>query len=432
MALSMSRAIFVRRVFLSSIALASAAPAWAQSSEQGSEQSSAARPTDLPEQAAPDSEDEKVILAGPVPKPLDIKVVASQFLDSPIIGDAPNNLRYGGRVDGFITANASAIGGSSKLTLKLRPEIRWGEDSNGEIGLVPSNTALFRPEGRGKVDLSASLEYKWDSGTTLEVGKMNVLDTTAVTPLIESNGHFGFQNLGISLPPSGIAPNTMTGAMLTVPKGTMLYRLWVFDVDSQYQRSGLEDPFKNGAAFLAAATKIADIEGNPGFYTFALVGSTRDDFARDLLPSALTPPPQPIGTFGNESGELAVQLSAYQYVERYAEAPGKGWGVIARFQASMGDPTFLDYSGYLGVAGNPRFRPQDRFGLAYFQYSLTDELVEDVAFRLGLEDEQGIEAFYTYQFDEGFGLTVDMQVDDSAIAARATGVTVGLRLTAAF
>lgn len=435
MTICMGSASRVRRIFLGSIALVTAAPALAQASPEvelitashtlSADDASIAQGTGSPSTKAPSAE-------ASAPDPVDIKFVASHISDLPISGDAPSTLRYGGRIDGFIRANASAIGGSSRLTLNLRPEFRWGEDSNGEIGLVPGNTALFRGEGRGKVDLSASLEYKWKSGATLEVGKMNLLDVSAAIPLIESNGHFGFQNLGIALPPSGVAPNTVTGAMLTVPKGKTLYRLWVFDVDSQYQRSGFEDPFRNGVAFLASATKITSIAGNPGYYTFALVGSTRDDFARDILPSALTPPPQPIGTFGNESGELAVQLSAYQYVARYAEAPGKGWGIIARFQASMGDPTFLDYSGYFGVSGNPRFRPQDRFGAAYFQYSLTDELVEDVAFRLGLEDEQGVELFYTYQFADNHGLTFDLQIDDSAIAARKTGVTVGLRLTSVF
>jgi len=419
-------ASLARRAFFGAIALVTAVPVWAQSGLAEDEDVAQAAPATEPEQAPP------VLLTAPAPKPLDITLVASQFLDLPVSGDAPNTLRYGGRVDGFIRANANAIGGPSNLTLNLRPEFRWGEDSNGEIGLVPSNTALFRGEGRGKIDLSASLEYKWRSGTTLEVGKLNLLDVSAKIPLIESNGHFGFQNLGIALPPSGIAPNTITGAALTVPDDKMIYRLWVFDVDSQYQRSGFEDPFENGIAFLASATRIASLGGNPGFYTFALVGSTRDDFASDILPSALTPPPQPIGTFGNESGELAVQLSAYQYIERYPEAKGKGWGIIARFQASMGDPTFLDYSGYFGVSGNPRFRPQDRFGLAVFQYSLTDELVEDVAFRLGLEDERGLEAFYTFQFADKHGLTFDLQVDDSAIAARKTGVTVGFRLTSVF
>jgi porin len=119
-------------------------------------------------------------------------------------------------------------------------------------------------------------------------------------------------------------------------------------------------------------------------------------------------------------------------VKLYPEARGKGWGILARFQASMGDPTFLDYSGYFGISGNPRFRPQDRFGLAYFQYSLTDELVDDIAFRLGIEDETGVEAFYTHQIFDSVGLTANVQVVDSAVAFRDTGVTVGARLTTVF
>lgn len=446
MSLHISR-IAARCIFLTPIVLASTVPAWAHDAAgvYGPERLSV-EAEDVPqiettpaEGSVPAQGSAQPIVAAqssaPAPEaldPIDVKVVASQFLDAPVAGDAANTLRYGGRVDGYVRVNGRAVGASSKLTLNLRPEFRWGEDSNGAIGLIPSNTGLFRGEGRGKVDLSASLEYKWDNGTLLELGKLNVLDVTKVTPLKASNGHIGFQNLGISLPPTAIAPNTFTGAALTVPTKKVIYRLWVFDVDSQYQRSGLEDPFKNGVAFLASATRIANIGGDPGYYTFALVGSSRDDFARDLLPSALVPPPPPVGTFGDESGELAVQLSGYQYVERYPEAKGKGWGIMARFHATMGDPTFLDYSGYFGVAGNPRFRPQDRFGLVYFHYSLTNELVDDIAFRLELEDEQGVEAFYTYQFDDWLGVTANVQVVDSTIAARSTGVLAGLRLTTEF
>ncbi len=364
------------------------------------------------------------------PKPVDLRIVASQFVDVPVSGDASSTARYAGRVDGYLEVRGSAFGGPSNLTIKVRPEYSWGRDSNGEIGLIPGNTALFRPQGSGDFDLSASVEYQWNSGATLEVGKINLLDIAGELPIVASDGHFGFQNLGIALPPTGIVPNTITGAALLVPKGKMIYRLWVFDPDSQYQRTGFETGFESGVGFLASAAVRTRIGGMPGVYNVALAGSTRDQFAVDILPVALTPPPG--GTFGNESGELAVQLSAYQFIKLYPEARGKGWGILARFQASMGDPTFLDYSGYFGVSGNPRFRPQDRFGLAYFQYSLTDELVDDIAFRLGIEDEQGVEAFYTYSFADGFGFTANVQVVDSAIAFRSTGVTLGARLTAAF
>lgn len=370
--------------------------------------------------------------APPPPKPLDLRVVASQFVDVPVAGDARSLARYSGRVDGYFNIRGSYYGGPSNLTLKIRPEYTWGKTSNGAIGLIPGNTALFRPEGKGDFDLSASLQYQWRSGATLEVGKMNVLDTSGALPIVASDGHFGFQNLGLALPPTAVVPNTLTGAMLTVPSGKMIYRAWVFDPDSQYQRTGFETFFESGVGFMVAAARRTSVGGLPGVVNLAIVGSSRDRFAADILPRALTPPPQPIASFGDESGELAMQLSYYQFLKMYPEARGKGWGILARFQASSGDPTFLDYSGYFGVSGNPRFRPNDRFGLAYFHYSLTDELVDDIAFRLGIEDEQGVEAFYTYQFAKGVGLTASAQVVDSAVAFRDTGVTVGARLTTEF
>lgn len=385
-----------------------------------------------PAPAAPFALQGKALIPPSPPKPLDAKLVVSQFVDLPVAGDADDVLRYSGRADAYINIGGSNFGLDDSWKLTLRPEFTWGETSNGAIGLIPNNTALFRPEGAGDFDLSASITKTWKSGTSLTVGKINVLDISGQLPVVESDGHYGFQNLGLALPPTAVVPNTLTGAQLTVPTKNVIYRLWVFDPDSQYERTGFETGFESGVAFLGSATFIKRSRSKPGFYTVALVGSTRDTFAVDILPTALTPPPQPIATFGDESGELAVQLSGYQFLKMYPEAPGKGWGILARFQASTGDPTFLDYSGYFGVSGNPRFRPQDRFGLAYFQYSLTDELVDDIAFRLPLEDERGVEAFYTLGVGKGFEFTLNAQWIDSAVAVRDDGVLVGGRLTAAF
>ena len=369
-------------------------------------------------------------------KPYDIKLVVSQFVDVPAAGDANDVARYSGRADAYIKLGGSNFGLDDSWQLNLRPEFTWGKTSNGEIGLIPNNTALFRPEGAGDFDLSVNISKRWNSGTTLTFGKINVLDISGALPIVESDGHYGFQNLGLALPPTAVVPNTLTGVQLEIPTKNFIYRAWVFDPDSQYERTGFETAFESGVAFMAAAAYKARIGKMPGIYNLAVVGSTRDTFAVDILPSALTPPPQPTASFGDESGELAVQLSAYQFIKLYPEAPGKGWGILARFQASSGDPTFLDYSGYFGISGNPRKRPQDRFGLAWFQYSLTDELVDDIAFRLPIEDEWGVEAFYTVGFGgktgPNFQLTLNAQVIDSAVAVRDTGVLVGARLTAGF
>ncbi|MEL7444523.1 MAG: carbohydrate porin [Pseudomonadota bacterium] len=365
--------------------------------------------------------------ARPKPPSSDFKLVVSQFVDAPVSGSADDTVRYSGRADAYIDLRGSNWGLDDSWNLKLRPELRWGKDSNGVVGLIPNNTALFRPEGTDEFDLSLSVKKTWSSGASLEVGKVNVLDISGALPIVASDGHFGFQNLGIALPPTAVVPNTLTGALLEVPTKKVIYRLWMFDPDSQYGRTGFETAFESGVGFLASAAALTRFGGKPGVYNFALVGSTRSGPATDILPTALTPPPN--GNFGNEEGELALQLSGFQYLSLNPRARGKGIGLFARFQASMGDPTFLDYSGFFGISGNPINRPQDRFGLAYFRYSLTDELVDDIAFRLPIEDEQGVEAFYTFGLAKGWELTANVQVIDGAITFRDTGVIGGIRLT---
>ncbi len=375
-------------------------------------------------------EAETALPPGSSQSPFKSRIVASQFVDMPIAGDAAETVRYSGRVDGHFDIMGSAFGIDDSVSLKIRPEYTWGKDSNGLIGLIPANTALFRGENTGDFDLSLSLTKKWQSGATLTVGKVNVLDLGGKLPVVGSDGHDGFLNLSMALPPSAIIANTITGALLQVPTEKVLYRLWVFDPDTQYQRTGFETAFGSGVGFLGSVTFPVKIGGKPGYYALKLSGSTRDDINADSLPAALIPAPG--SPFGQERGEFAAVLAAYQYIGVYPEAPGKGWGVFGQIYLSNGDPTFLDKSGFVGVSGNPRFRPQDRFGAAWFRYSLTDGLVDALANRIPLQDEEGFEVFYTLGLSQNFRLTADVQVIDSAVAPRDTGVLAGLRLTAEF
>jgi porin len=364
-------------------------------------------------------------------KPLAARVVWSQFTDLPVAGDAEPTLRYGGKVDAYFDVAGSAFGADDSWKLHLHPEFRYGESANGLVGLLPSNTELFYPDSEGEAfDLSVNLTKTWSSGTRLTVGKVNVLDLAAKLPVVGGGGHEGFQNLGLALPPSAIVPGSLTGAMLAVPTRKALFRLWVFDPETQSQRSGLEDPFSEGVGFLGSVTFPVKVGGRRGYYALKLAGSTRDSVAADALPPALVPPPG--SRFGNRKGEVSAVLAAYQYIAEYPEQPGAGIGVFAQVYLSNGDPTFLDRSGFIGISGNPRARPQDRFGLTYFHYSLADGLVDTLASRVALEDEEGIEAFYTLQVADPLRVTADVQVVDPAIAARDLGVIGSLRFTATF
>lgn len=368
--------------------------------------------------------------APPAPSPVQHRLVFSQFTDIPVAGDADNVLRYGGKLDAYFDVKGSAFGMDDSLSLHIHPEFKYGESANGTLGLLPGNTQLFYPGDGDVFDLSLNLTKHWKSGASLTVGKMNILDLAEKLPVEGGGGHDGFMNLAMALPPSAIVPGSIIGAQLTVPTQKALYRLWVFDPEAQSKKTGFESPFDKGVAFLTSVTVPVKLGGKQGYYALKVAGSTRSVVAAEALPAALVPGPG--SPFGHRKGELSVVLAGYQFIQQYADHPGKGWGVFGQVYMSNGDPTFLDKSGFIGVSGNPHFRPQDRFGLAWFRYSITNGLVDALSGRLALEDEEGVEAFYTVGLNPHLQLTADVQVVDSAVAARSTGVITALRLTARY
>ncbi|WP_427963905.1 carbohydrate porin [Altererythrobacter sp.] len=366
----------------------------------------------------------------PAAPPIKARVLFSQFGDIPVSGDARDIFRYGGKIDGYFDIKGGAIGIDNSLSMHIHPEFKYGESANGEIGLLPSNTLLFYP-GEGDVfDLNVNVTKRWKSGTTLTVGKVNVLDLAAGLPVVGGGGHEGFQNLAMALPPSAIVPGSIIGALFNKPTKSAIYRLWVFDPQLQSKKTGFESPFDKGVAFLGSITLPVKLGGKPGYYALKLAGSTRSELATEALVPVLVPAPG--SGFGNRKGEFSAVLAGYQYLGVYPEAPGKGWGIFGQVYISHGDPTFLDKSGFIGISGNPRFRTQDRFGIAWYRYSLTDGLVNALANRLALEDEEGIEAFYTLGIDKHLRVTANLQVIDSAVSARDTGILAGMRVTASF
>ncbi len=366
----------------------------------------------------------------PVAKPVSARFVWSHFADIPVSGDADPTLRIGGKFDVFVNIRGSAFGMDDSIRVHFQPEFKYGESANGAIGLLPSNSQLFYPGQDEQFDLSASVTKIWSSGTSLTVGKMNLLSLAEQVPVIGGGGHEGFQNLAMALPPTAVVPGSITGAMLNVPTKAAFYRLWVFDARSQSRRTGLEDPFGDGVAALAAATVPVRIAGRSSFISGRVIASTRSSMATDGLPPVLIPAPG--SGFGERKGEFAGVFSIYHYVAEYPEAPGKGIALFGQVFASNGDPTFLDRAAFAGVIGHPRARPQDRFGLAWFRYSVTDSLVSALSQRVALEDEEGIEAFYTLEVAKRLRVSANVQVVDSAVTVRDTGVIAGLRLSSRF
>ena len=367
----------------------------------------------------------------PPPELVEFKLVVAQFLDSPFTGDAEKDLDYGGKIDAYIDVKGGAVGLDNSVNLNLHPEFRFGESSNGEIGLLASNTTLFYPDSQGEqFDLSVNVTKTWRNGTSLTVGKVNIVDLIAQFPITGGGGSEGFMNLAFALPPSSVVPGSVVGAMLNVPTSKALFRFWVFDPNLASRRSGIPTLFEDGVGALASVTVPTQIAGKVGYYALKLVASTRRGISTRSLPQSLIPRPG-LG-FGEKRGEFAAILAGSQYISGGPRDPAGAIGVFAQAFMSAGDPTFLDYTAQAGISGNPPGRPQDRFGLGWFRYSITDELVDALARRVPLEDEEGVEAFYTIGLTKNVRLTADLQYVDSAVIPRDGALLGQLRLVTAF
>ena len=218
----------------------------------------------------------------------------------------------------------------------------------------------------------------------------------------------------------GKAPANLTGALLTVPTEKAIFRLWVYDPYLQSQRSGLEDPFATGVGGLAMVSIPAKIGGLPGMYSLKFTGTTRTGPPSEILPPVLQPIPG--GQWGRQKGTGSVTVSFQQFLKMDRDNPGKGLGLFGQFFVTDGDPNPLDWSAFGGVSGDIPGRPQDKFGLAYFHYSLSNELVSDLSPFIAFEDEYGVEAFYTLGIAKWLNATADVQYVNSSIAARGNAV----------
>ena len=158
------------------------------------------------------------------------------------------------------------IGGDNKWIVKAHPEFRYGSSTNGLVGVIPEQSRLFFPQPDGEeFDLALSLTRRFEGGGTLSVGKFNLLDVSAALPIVGGGGIEGFQNLAIALPPSGVVPSSITGAILNLPIGDNLFRFWLFDPNTQVQRSGLGNLFGDGVSALAAISIKTNFANKPGF-----------------------------------------------------------------------------------------------------------------------------------------------------------------------
>jgi porin len=353
----------------------------------------------------------------------------TNFAGADVAGGGNNQLRLGGRLDLY---GAFPLG--DRVTINVHPEVVYGENVNGNSdgSILPLNTALLLPSNGGEdFDLSVNATIRLGEKSSLMLGKINLLDLVARTPIVGGGGLEGFHNILIAAPPSGLVPPSLLGGILTVPTSIGNFGFWIFDPANQTNKTGFESPFSTGVTFLGSVTIPVKIGGQVGYQNLKASANTKTGFDLNDLPSLILPP----GTVlpGQTRGAWNISYSFQQYIWQSTTVAGLGWGLFGQFSASDGNPTPLDWSGFFGVSGNPwPGRPADKFGVAYFRQSFSNVLVEVLAPVLEVSAEQGVEAFYTIPVGKAWRLTADVQFIDPAGATKPTAVVIGARLKAGF
>jgi porin len=335
-----------------------------------------------------------------------------------------------GRYDAFADLDFGKMGLVEGLGFHAHAEGRFGQgQSNFGFQLWPANTGAALPLG-GESLAATSLYVTQMLGkrTILMLGKINAIDLLASDPVFGGWGTQRFQNIAFVAPPSGVVPPTIMGGVL-VHKGTPVsLTVMVFDPEDRTRDYFPGNLFETGVNISVGGTWSGDIAGRA---TSIGVTSTVSTKRGADLGDFLAPP-------GLETDDLKGSYNiALQITHRLVESSqvkGKGLDLAMKVATADGNPNIIRSSFILGLAGHGlvKGRPNDSFGVGGFIYNFSNALQDSTAPLVDFNDEQGVEAWYSFALTPWLKITADAQYINVARGDADPAFITGLRANLAF
>lgn len=372
--------------------------------------------------------------ADETPELLDLKAQWSQFVSTVVAGEGEGATRYGGRVDGYARIDGEGAGILDGMSINLHAEFVYGNSINrvGSRTLLPVNTALNFPENDNEAfDLSVNVVQQIGK-TRLQFGKINLLDGASAIPIASGGGKEGFQHIGLASPPGLIASAKILGAIVSAPAGPFVVNVGVWTPDDWTREYGPSAIFDNGVSGMVAAVLPTRIAGQRSFNTFTLFATSRrsrhGQFPDITLPEGSAP------LIPDKHTGLHLRYALQQFLWQDPSDRKRGGGFFGHVGVSLGSPAVLDWSMTAGIAGSVPFdsRPQDRFGVGYFRFSMANRIRDGLQPVLPNGDEEGAEAYYTAQLGRIVRGTLSGQIVNPVLTRARHAVNINLRLVAEF
>jgi porin len=262
-----------------------------------------------------------------------------------------------------------------------------------------------------------------------------MIQAASRTPLIGGGGVNTFMNTGLAAPISGVTPPYLLGGSLSYRTESVNYNFFVYDPRNANTSDVLENPFDDGVTFSLSTNIPITLSGLDGFQNLRGVYSTQKAIdARDLPQLGL--PPELRQETRRRGPHWYFAYSFQQFLFQDEHNRNRGWGLFGEWGLSDGNPNPLKYHIILGMGGDSPIqdRSLDRWGLAYFRYhasnSFQNAANEDLG--IGIDNEEGFEAFYNLAVFPWLRISADIQVVDPFYSDNDESVFTGIRTQVIF
>ncbi len=318
----------------------------------------------------------------------------TQFYQGVVSGDGNKAWQYGGKGDLIVTLDGHKLGLWQGFYVNVHQEWVYGEDANsqGDGSVFPVNTALgLPPLGGSDRDTSVTVTQNFGRGLTVSAGKFNLLDAAAKTPLMGGGGLETFLNVALAAPISGVTPPYIVGAIATLKTEPAIFTLMVYDPRNAQSWDVIEHPFADGTTISLGMTVPTKFAGLNGYYGMRGIYSSKSGLDLANIPQLIIP------SQGDEilskDGYWYLGWTVQQYLYQDSRNPAVGWGFFSDIGISDGNPNPFAWHVVAGIGGNNTApgRQQDRWGIAYFKYGWSNDLLAGLK-QIGLTyaDESGV------------------------------------------
>jgi porin len=347
-----------------------------------------------------------------------------------VAGGGDQGVSVGSKTDILLGLDGSKLGLWPGLNVSAHFELNFGQNANerSDGAILPVNTALgFPTVGGTNTDLSLIVTQTFGDIASISLGKFNMLDVAARTPLMGGGGETTFWNIGLAAPVSGVTPPYIVGGTATIKTAPATLTLMVYDPRNAQDLSVIAHPFAQGTTTSLSATIPITLFGLAGYHTFRAVYSTAEGFNFDEVPQLFLPPGSQ--TKLTKRGYAFASYAVQQFLWQDPKNPGRGWGLFAQIAGSDGNPNPIGNTVIVGVGGSTPGRSDDRWGIAWCDYLFSRQLKNGlVALGERLNDERVVEAYYDAAVAPHARLGPDAQVVWPGTSGRSTALFLGLRL----